>query len=111
MARGIDIDDVDWVIQYDAPKEASSFVHRCGRTARSGREGNAIIYLLPNEDSYVDFLKINQHVPLQDFSSCQEAEKPKETENNTSAVKQVQDMACKERSRQFLNLNQAHQID
>ena len=64
LSRGIDIDDVDWVVQYDPPKVASSFVHRCGRTARSGREGNAIIFLLPNEECYVNFLHINQQVPL-----------------------------------------------
>ncbi len=64
MSRGIDIDDVDWVVQYDPPKVASSFVHRCGRTARSGREGNAVIFLLPNEECYVNFLNINQQVPL-----------------------------------------------
>ena len=64
LSRGIDIDDVDWVIQYDPPKVASSFVHRCGRTARSGREGNAVIFLLPNEECYVNFLHINQQVPL-----------------------------------------------
>ncbi|CAI5444540.1 unnamed protein product [Caenorhabditis angaria] len=34
MARGIDISDIDWVIQYDLPKHSSWFVHRAGRTAR-----------------------------------------------------------------------------
>ena len=49
MSRGIDIENVDWVIQYDPPKEASSFVHRCGRTARCDRDGDALIFLMPNE--------------------------------------------------------------
>ena len=51
LSRGIDIDDVDWVVQYDPPKVASSFVHRCGRTARSGREGNAIIFYILHKES------------------------------------------------------------
>ena len=67
MARGIDMDDVDWVVQYDAPKLAASFVHRCGRTARSGRAGSALLFLLPNEDCYVKFILINQQVPLEVF--------------------------------------------
>ena len=49
LSRGIDIENVDWVIQYDAPKSATSFVHRCGRTARCDREGDALIFLMPNE--------------------------------------------------------------
>lgn len=40
----------------------SSFVHRCGRTARIGNHGNALVFLLPMEESYVNFLSINQKV-------------------------------------------------
>jgi ATP-dependent RNA helicase DDX55/SPB4 len=62
MARGVDIPLVDWVIQFDPPSSAAAFVHRCGRTARIGRKGSAILLLLPNEENYVEFLKINQKV-------------------------------------------------
>ncbi|XP_037122028.1 ATP-dependent RNA helicase DDX55 isoform X2 [Syngnathus acus] len=65
MARGIDIPDVNWVLQYDPPSSASAFVHRCGRTARIGNRGNALVFLLPMEESYVNFLSINQKCPLQ----------------------------------------------
>uniref|UniRef100_A0A8P4KPG7 ATP-dependent RNA helicase n=1 Tax=Dicentrarchus labrax TaxID=13489 RepID=A0A8P4KPG7_DICLA len=65
MARGIDIPDVNWVLQYDPPSSASAFVHRCGRTARIGNQGNALVFLLPMEESYVNFLAINQKCPLQ----------------------------------------------
>ncbi|XP_062409705.1 ATP-dependent RNA helicase DDX55 [Sardina pilchardus] len=65
MARGIDIPDVHWVLQYDPPSNASSFVHRCGRTARIGNHGNALVFLLPMEETYVNFLSINQKCPLQ----------------------------------------------
>ncbi|KAK3101528.1 hypothetical protein FSP39_004227 [Pinctada imbricata] len=68
MARGIDIPEVNWVIQYDPPSTATSFVHRCGRTARIGHHGNALVFLLPSEDSYVNFLSINQKVPLKQLS-------------------------------------------
>ncbi len=94
LSRGIDIEDVDWVIQFDAPKSPNSFVHRCGRTARSGREGNAIIFLLPNEDSYVNFLLINQQCPLESYSSHKSSKENK-------IVKSVQDLASKERFRMF----------
>ncbi|XP_076760859.1 ATP-dependent RNA helicase DDX55 [Xylocopa sonorina] len=67
MARGIDISEVNWVLQYDPPCSASSFVHRCGRTARIGNEGNALLFLLETEDTYVDFIKRNQKVDLQEI--------------------------------------------
>uniref|UniRef100_H2VDY0 ATP-dependent RNA helicase n=1 Tax=Takifugu rubripes TaxID=31033 RepID=H2VDY0_TAKRU len=44
---------------------AVAFVHRCGRTARIGNQGNALVFLLPMEESYVNFLSINQKCPLQ----------------------------------------------
>ncbi|KAM4808738.1 ATP-dependent RNA helicase DDX55 [Rhinophrynus dorsalis] len=68
MARGIDIPEVNWVLQYDPPSSASSFVHRCGRTARIGHHGSALVFLLPMEESYVSFLSINQKCPLQEMT-------------------------------------------
>ncbi|KAL6420126.1 hypothetical protein ACFW04_014080 [Cataglyphis niger] len=69
MARGIDISEINWVLQYDPPSTASSFVHRCGRTARIGNEGNALLFLLETEDAYVDFVKRNQKVELQQIKT------------------------------------------
>lgn len=65
MARGVDIPEMDWVLQFDPPSNAAAFVHRVGRTARQGSEGNALIMLLPNETAYVDFLTKNQKVSMQ----------------------------------------------
>ncbi|KAG9262972.1 ATP-dependent RNA helicase DDX55 [Astyanax mexicanus] len=74
MARGIDIPDVNWVLQYDPPSSASSFVHRCGRTARIGNRGSALVFLLPMEESYVNFLSINQKCPLQLYPAVKDVE-------------------------------------
>ncbi|XP_029422392.1 ATP-dependent RNA helicase DDX55 isoform X2 [Nannospalax galili] len=68
MARGIDIPEVNWVLQYDPPSNASAFVHRCGRTARIGHGGSALVFLLPMEESYINFLAINQKCPLQEMT-------------------------------------------
>lgn len=62
-ARGLDFPDIDLVIQLDAPQDPASFVHRCGRTARSGREGTALLVLDPKEEAYVDFMEARK-VPL-----------------------------------------------
>lgn len=45
MSRGVDIDQVGMVINYDVPGLAKTYVHRCGRTARAGKEGRAISLL------------------------------------------------------------------
>ena len=52
-ARGIDIPEIDWVVQYDPPQDPKVFVHRVGRTARLGRSGNALVFLQPHEDLYI----------------------------------------------------------
>ncbi|XP_054075596.1 ATP-dependent RNA helicase DDX55 isoform X3 [Rissa tridactyla] len=45
----------------------SAFVHRCGRTARIGNVGSALVFLLPMEESYINFLSINQKCPMQEM--------------------------------------------
>lgn len=64
MARGVDIPEVNWVIQYDPPNNASSFVHRAGRTARVGKSGSSLVMLMPNEDAYIHFIYSNQKVNI-----------------------------------------------
>ncbi|KYR00091.1 putative RNA helicase [Tieghemostelium lacteum] len=65
-SRGLDIPNVDWVVQYDAPQDPKAFIHRIGRTARMGREGNALLFLAPEEDTYIEFLKLKK-VPLLEY--------------------------------------------
>jgi ATP-dependent RNA helicase RhlE len=50
-ARGIDVDDVSHVFNYDLPNEHETFVHRIGRTARAGKDGVAISFCSPDEES------------------------------------------------------------
>lgn len=45
VARGIDIDDIEMVVNYDVPREAEDYVHRVGRTARADRDGKAITFI------------------------------------------------------------------
>lgn len=66
VARGIDLPDVDWIVQYDPPQDPNFFVHRIGRTARAGRSGSALSFLSANEDAYVNFLKIRK-VPCEEL--------------------------------------------
>ncbi|KAH9934702.1 P-loop containing nucleoside triphosphate hydrolase protein [Fomitopsis serialis] len=64
-ARGLDIPDVDVVVQFDPPSDTKAFSHRCGRTARAGRSGRAWVLLVGRERDYVDFLAVRK-IPLTD---------------------------------------------
>ncbi|BGP38660.1 ATP-dependent rRNA helicase spb4 [Rhodotorula kratochvilovae] len=64
-ARGLDLPDVDVVVQVDPPVDPRAFGHRVGRTARAGRSGKAVVLLNKGrEEGYVDFLSVRK-VPLQ----------------------------------------------
>ncbi|MDQ0271910.1 DEAD/DEAH box helicase [Cytobacillus purgationiresistens] len=53
-ARGIDIDNITHVINYDIPLEKESYVHRTGRTGRAGQKGKAITFVTPYEDKFLN---------------------------------------------------------
>src|SRR5438105_12080287 len=50
-ARGLDLDDVTHVINFDPPAEDKGYVHRTGRTGRAGRDGTAITFVLPEQQA------------------------------------------------------------
>lgn len=52
VARGIDVDDVPMVINYDVPRDAEDYVHRIGRTARAERKGEAYTLVSPDDRRY-----------------------------------------------------------
>ncbi|KIP11488.1 hypothetical protein PHLGIDRAFT_27952 [Phlebiopsis gigantea 11061_1 CR5-6] len=66
-ARGLDIPHVDWIIQYDPPDDPRDYIHRVGRTARAGKVGKSLMFLLPSELGFLRFLK-EAKVPLNEFS-------------------------------------------
>ena len=68
-ARGIDVQDVSHVINFDIPSLAEEYVHRIGRTARAGKEGAAISFVSEiEEDRFMDIERlINQEVEILDL--------------------------------------------
>ena len=65
VARGIDLPNVEYVILYDAPLHAKTYIHRVGRTARAGKSGTALTLLKPDEKKgYTKIMKeLNQQPP------------------------------------------------
>ncbi|KIL71041.1 hypothetical protein M378DRAFT_66112 [Amanita muscaria Koide BX008] len=66
-ARGLDIPRVDWIIQYDPPDDPRDYIHRVGRTARAGKVGKSLLFLLESELGFLRYLK-QAKVPLNEFS-------------------------------------------
>ncbi|BFZ10185.1 hypothetical protein BsWGS_13224 [Bradybaena similaris] len=57
-ARGLDIPQVDWIVQYDPPDDPKEYIHRVGRTARGeGAQGNALLFLSPQEVAFLRYLR------------------------------------------------------
>ena len=65
-ARGLDIPLVDWIVQYDPPDDPKEYIHRVGRTARAGSNGNALLILRPEELGFLRYLK-QAKVALNEF--------------------------------------------
>jgi ATP-dependent RNA helicase DDX55/SPB4 len=84
LARGIDIPDIDLVVQLDPPTQPKDFIHRCGRSGRAGKRGMAITFLSEgNEEDYVKYLDIQgtKIEPLPDSVEVNEFEGKETTDS------------------------------
>ena len=65
LARGIDIDDIRIVINYDVPRDCDDYIHRIGRTARAGSKGRAITFVSEEDQEFFRRIEafIEQEVP------------------------------------------------
>lgn len=68
VARGIDVDEISHVIQYDLPNEPETYVHRIGRTGRAGAAGTALAFCSDTERSHLKDIErlLGQRVPVID---------------------------------------------
>uniref|UniRef100_A0A0D9S2K2 ATP-dependent RNA helicase n=1 Tax=Chlorocebus sabaeus TaxID=60711 RepID=A0A0D9S2K2_CHLSB len=67
-ARGLDFPAVNWVLQFDCPEDANTYIHRAGRTARYKEDGEALLILLPSEKAMVQQL-LQKKVPVKEIKS------------------------------------------
>lgn len=66
-ARGLDIPQVDWIVQYDPPDDTREYIHRVGRTCRGYQsKGKALLILIKEEEKYLTYLT-QSRVTLNEF--------------------------------------------
>ena len=77
-ARGLDVDGITHVVNYDLPEDPDLYVHRIGRTARAGREGHAWSLVTPEQGSLLTQIEllINAEIPVRDYPEFEPGEKP-----------------------------------
>lgn len=74
-ARGIDVQAVSWIVQFDAPVDPTAFYHRIGRSARAGLSGKSLLMVMPSEEGYVPYLR-QQGVKLEEHPQFERGSKP-----------------------------------
>ena len=74
VARGLDVERVSHVINYDIPYDTESYVHRIGRTGRAGRNGDAILFVAPRERRLLNTIQrvTKQKIELMHLPSTEE---------------------------------------
>lgn len=80
-SRGIDIDNLTHIFNYDIPVETESYIHRIGRTGRAGKKGTAITFVTPNENRYLR--EIEEYI---DYKIPKEQLPDDEVVNNAKSV-------------------------
>ncbi|WP_430809787.1 MULTISPECIES: DEAD/DEAH box helicase [unclassified Carboxylicivirga] len=91
-ARGIDIDKLRYVINYDIPNESETYVHRIGRCGRAGEEGVAIALCEPEENAYVRDIEklINKKIEVVRDNPYPQTDKPMNKEEKKEFEKEKQ---------------------
>ena len=88
-ARGLDIPQVDLVVQIDPPSDPKVFLHRCGRAGRAGRKGLSVILLQPGrEEDYLRFLEVRK-TPVTALSRPQISVTEEEADLVSQRIRQV----------------------
>ena len=101
-ARGIDVEGITHVINFDLPNEPENYVHRIGRTARAGRQGVAISFCQVNERHYLKSIEkvIRQTVPVSNDHPYQEEQPSKnEAKNKKSHAPGINKVKMKQSSK------------
>lgn len=102
-ARGLDVPNVSWTVQFDPPVDPAGYVHRVGRSGRAGQYGRSLLFVTyGSEECYIDFLK-GRDVPLSVVEEehigegCHRLEEDEEDGKGLELLSQVRNKVMKDR--------------
>jgi len=102
-ARGIDIEKLSYVINYDIPNESETYVHRIGRSGRAGESGNAISLCEPEENAFIKSIEklIKKQIPIVKDNPFPQTDRPM----NAAEKKEMEKEKQKRKQEFFANRN------
>lgn len=105
-SRGIDVENITHVINYDVPEDPELYVHRIGRTARAGRGGIAWMLVTPEQGQLLTQIETltNVEIPLKEYPDFKPGPEPTEVAKRRSADEKRVEEARKDKSRTKLNV-------
>lgn len=94
-ARGLDVERISHVLNYDIPSDTESYVHRIGRTGRAGRTGEAILFVTPRERRFLRNIERATNAPLEEMNlptvdEVNESRKAKFADSITESLESTQ---------------------
>ena len=94
-ARGLDVERISHVLNYDIPNDTESYVHRIGRTGRAGRSGEAILFVTPRERRMLRSIERATNAPLNEMDlptvdEVNESRKDKFADSITNALEHAE---------------------
>merc|ERR1719384_2083841 len=100
-ARGLDVNDIDWVVNFDFPLDIENYIHRIGRTGRAAKKGCSLTYMTWDEARYTKKLKkilieAGQNVP-------EELEELEKEESRSKTVKSKEGLKRQQSQQRFRN--------
>lgn len=84
-ARGVDVPNIDMIIQFDPPKKEESYIHKVGRTARVGHSGVSLLFITQEENTFITYMK-NKGIKIENFPPLSEVEDDIDKLNNVSIL-------------------------
>jgi ATP-dependent RNA helicase DeaD len=100
-SRGLDVEDITHVVNYDLPEDPEAYIHRIGRTARAGRDGVAWSFVCPDQGDLLSAIEqlANVEIPRKEYPDFTPGQVPIEVQQRREAeVRKKEDLA-KQRSR------------
>jgi len=100
-SRGLDVEDITHVVNYDLPEDPEAYIHRIGRTARAGRDGTAWSFVCPDQGELLSAIEqlANVEIPRKEYPDFKPGPVPVEVQQRREAEVRKKEELAKQRSR------------